>query len=101
MDYQQKYEDIVAAYNNDKDRVTIEETFAKLTDFVAGLDAEERRGVEEGLSEDELALFDLLKKEELGKAEREQVKQASREQTWRSGAGIKSTGLEVGASLHY
>ncbi len=79
MDYQQKYEDIVACYNDDKDRVTIEETFKQLTDLLAGLDAEERRGVEEGLSEDELALFDLLKKDQLSKADREKVKQASRE----------------------
>ncbi len=79
MDYQQKYEDIVAAYNSDKDRVTIEETFAQLTDLLVDLDDEARRGVEEGLSEDELALFDLLKKEQLNKAERERIKQASRE----------------------
>ena len=38
-----------------------------------------RRAIEEGLSEDELALFDLLKKEDLGKAARERVKQASRD----------------------
>ena len=43
------------------------------------LDAEQKRAVEEGLSEDELALFDLLGKENLGKAERERVKQASRD----------------------
>ena len=43
------------------------------------LDAEQQRAVEEGLSEDELALFDLLKKEDLGKAERERIKQASRD----------------------
>ena len=43
------------------------------------MDAEQRRAVEEGLSDDELALFDLLKKENLGKAARERVKQASRE----------------------
>ena len=79
MDYQQKYEDIVAAYNNDKDRVTIEETFRRLTELAAELDAEQQRGVEEGLSEDELALFDLLKKDNLGKAERERLKQASRD----------------------
>ena len=47
MDYQQKYEDIVATYNNDKDQVTIEETFAQVMDLMASLDAEERRGVEE------------------------------------------------------
>ena len=79
MDYQQKYEEIVADYNHEKDRVTIEETFRRLTELMQELDAEQRRAVEEGLSEEELALFDLLKKENLGKAERERVKQASRE----------------------
>ena len=71
MDYQQKYEEIVADYNREKDRVTIEETFRRLTELIEELDAEQRRAVEEGLSEDELALFDLLKKEDLGRAERE------------------------------
>ena len=78
MDYQQKYEEIVADYNREKDRVTIEETFRRLTELMDELDAEQKRAVEEGLSEDELALFDLLKKEDLAKAERERVKQASR-----------------------
>ena len=79
MDYQRKYEEIVADYNREKDRVTIEETFRRLTELIEELDAEQRRAVEEGLSEDELALFDLLKKEDLGKAARERVKQASRD----------------------
>ncbi len=48
-----------------------------LTDLIEGLDAEQRRAAKEGLSEDELALFDLLQNETLGKAEHEQVKQAS------------------------
>ena len=42
------------------------------------LDEEQKRAVEEGLNEDELALFDLLKKDNLAKTERERVKQASR-----------------------
>ena len=79
MDYQQKYEEIVADYNREKDRVTIEETFRRLTELIEELDAEQRRAIEEGLSEDELALFDLLKKEDLGTAARERVKQASRD----------------------
>jgi len=45
--------------------------------LVESLDEEQRRATEEGLNEDELALFDLLKKDKLGKAERERVKQAS------------------------
>ena len=79
MDYQQRYEEIVAAYNREKDRVTIEETFRRLTELMDELDAEQKRAIEEGLTEDELALFDLLKKDDLGKAEREKVKQASRD----------------------
>ena len=79
MEYQQKYDEIVADYNREKDRVTIEETFRRLTELIEELDAEQRRAVEEGLSEDELALFDLLKKEDLGRAARERVKQASRD----------------------
>ena len=78
MDYQQKYEEIVADYNREKDRVTIEETFRRLTELMYELDAEQRRAVEEGLNEDELALFDLLNKDNLGIAEREKVKQSSR-----------------------
>ena len=79
MDYQERYEEIVAAYNREKDRVTIEETFRQLTELMDELDAEQRRAVEEGLSEDELALFDLLRRDSLGKGERERVKQASRD----------------------
>ena len=79
MDYQQKYEEIVAAYNREKNRVTIEEAFRRLTELIDELDAEQTRAVEEGLNEDELALFDLLKKDNLAKTERERVKQASRD----------------------
>ena len=79
MDYQQRYEEIVAAYNREKDRVNMEKTFRRLVELVDELDAEQRRAVEEGLSEDELALFDLLKKDKLGNADRERVKQASRD----------------------
>ena len=78
MDYQQRYEEIVADYNREKDRTTVEETFRRLTELMEELDAEQKRAVEEGLNEDELALFDLLTKDNLGKAERERVKQASR-----------------------
>jgi type I restriction enzyme, R subunit len=78
MDYYKRYQEIVADYNRDKDRVEIEETFAQLVDLAASLDGEQRRAAEEGLSEDELALFDLLTKESLNKSERERVKTASR-----------------------
>ncbi len=78
MDYYKKYSDIIADYNREKDRVTIEDTFAQLVELAQSLDAEQRRAAEEGLTEDELALFDLLKKDNLSKADRERVKLASR-----------------------
>jgi type I restriction enzyme R subunit len=78
MDFYRKYQEIVADYNREKDRATVEATFAQLLALAATLDAEQRRAVEEGLSEDELALFDLLFKPDISKADRERVKQASK-----------------------
>jgi type I restriction enzyme R subunit len=79
MDYQLKYEQIVTDYNHAKDRTTIENTFRELLALATSLDAEQRRATREGLSEEELALFDILLKDGIGKADRERLKQASRE----------------------
>jgi type I restriction enzyme R subunit len=78
MDYYKRYQEIIADYNREKDRVTVEETFAKLLDLAKSLDAEQKRAVEEGLSDDELVLFDLLSKENISKPDRERLKQASK-----------------------
>ncbi len=78
MDYYKKYQEIIADYNREKDRATIEETFAKLLALAASLDEEQKRAAAEGLSDDELALFDLLFRDKISKAERERLKQASR-----------------------
>jgi type I restriction enzyme, R subunit len=78
MDYYKKYQEIIADYNRKKDRVTVEETFAKLVELANSLDAEQRRAAEEGLSDDELVLFDLLFNEKITKADRERLKQASK-----------------------
>src|SRR5206468_12838384 len=78
MDYYKRYQEIIADYNREKDRATVEATFVQLVELAASLDAEQRRAAEEGLTDDELALFDLLFKENIGKKEREQLKQASK-----------------------
>lgn len=78
MDYQIKYEEIVAAYNTEKDQASIDETFRLLMELVAGLDEEQKRAASEGMSEDELAIFDLLQKDGLEKTARERIKQASK-----------------------
>lgn len=78
MDYYRRYQEIVADYNREKDRVTVEQTFAALLALAESLDQEQRRAVEEGLTDKELALFDLLLRENLSKADRERLKQASK-----------------------
>ena len=78
MDYYRKYQEIIADYNREKDRVTVEETFARLGELANSLDAEQRRAAEEGLNEEELALFDLLFRENISKIDREKLKQASK-----------------------
>jgi Domain of unknown function (DUF3387) len=79
MNYQLKYEQIIADYNSEKDRTIIEETFRKLVELVNSLDEEQKRATREGLGEEELALFDPLLKDGIDKAARKRVKQASRE----------------------
>jgi type I restriction enzyme R subunit len=74
-DFQRHYEEIVGEYNREKDRLTIEKTFEDLLKFMQGLGEEEARHIREGLDEESLAVFDLLKKPDLGAAEIKRVKE--------------------------
>ena len=76
-DFQRHYEAIVAEYNREKDRVTIERTFEALLKLVKELDEEESRAVREGLDEESLAIFDLLRKPDLSGAEIRRIKQVA------------------------
>ena len=58
--------------------MTVEATFAQLVELASSLDVEQRRAADEGLSDSELALFDLLFKDAISKADRERLKQASK-----------------------
>jgi type I restriction enzyme R subunit len=78
MDYYRKYQEIIADYNREKDRVTVEDTFVKLVQFARSLDAEQQRAAREGLTDRELALFDLVFKDEISMRDRERLKQASK-----------------------
>src|SRR5262245_57635464 len=77
MDYYKRYQEIIADYNREKDRVTVEETFARLIELAHSLDAEQRRAAEEGLSDDEYVLFQMLFKDNISQADRNRLKQAS------------------------
>lgn len=76
-DFQKYYEEIVAEYNREKDRLTIERTFEALLKLVQELDEEENRAMREGLDEESLAIFDLLRKPELTAAEVKRIKEVA------------------------
>ncbi len=77
--FQQEYQKIVDEYNREKDRITIEDSFAELIKFISELSEEEQRAVREGLDDESLALYDILvqKKENLSAAERNRIKKVA------------------------
>ena len=76
-DLQVRYEEIVAEYNREKDRATIEMTFQHLLLLTQVMSKEEQRAVEFGLDEESLALFDMLRKPDLDKIGIEKLKKVS------------------------
>jgi len=79
VDYLDKFQRMIDEYN--QGAANIEEFFERLLKFVKELQEEDKRGVSEGLSEEELAVFDLITKPEmkLTKKEEGQVKKVARE----------------------
>ena len=65
--------------DREKDRVTIERTFEELLKFFEELEEEESRAVREGLDEESLAIFDLLKKPDLDEADIRRIKTVAKE----------------------
>ena len=74
-----RYQEIVANYNQETDRATIEQTFEQLLNLIEALSEEDSRAVREGLTEDHLTIFDLLckQKENLSIQVRNQIKQVA------------------------
>ncbi|RBI76146.1 type I restriction endonuclease subunit R [Roseovarius sp. TE539] len=74
-DFQERFEEIVREYNQEKDKNTIEATFEALMRLSAEMSAESKRYVKEGLdNEEQLAVFDLLLKPDLSKADIKKIK---------------------------
>ncbi|HBG31811.1 MAG TPA: DEAD/DEAH box helicase, partial [Gammaproteobacteria bacterium] len=78
-DFAEKFQRLIEEYNAGSQN--IEALFAELVKFARELTEEEKRGVAEGLTEEELALFDILTKPEpkLTKAEEAEAKKVCRE----------------------
>jgi type I restriction enzyme R subunit len=73
-DYQEHYERLVKEYNQEKDRVVIENTFEAIFKFYEDMTHEERRATREGLDEESLVMFDLLSKPDLKPKEISKIK---------------------------
>lgn len=63
MDYLEKYKDLIDDYNAGS--INIEELFSQLVDLAQSLKEEDKRAIAENLSEEELAIFDILTRPEL------------------------------------
>ena len=79
MDYLERFQKMIDAYNAGS--LNAEEFFKQLVDFAQGLNEEDQRGVSEQLTEEELALFDLLIQPpiQMSNADRDKVKATARE----------------------
>jgi type I restriction enzyme R subunit len=77
-DFAGKFEALIESYNNGSRN--IEQLFEELLKLSMSLDAEQERHVREHLSEEELAIFDILTRPapELSAAERDHVKQVAK-----------------------
>ncbi|HEY2708605.1 MAG TPA: type I restriction endonuclease subunit R [Caulobacteraceae bacterium] len=75
----EKFQKLIADYNAGS--TAAEEFLTQLLSFVGELDEEDRRGIREGLSDEELAIFDILTKPEpeLNVDERDAVKQIAKD----------------------
>ncbi|MFC0179529.1 type I restriction endonuclease subunit R [Thorsellia kenyensis] len=108
QDLQKRFQELIEEYN--LGAYTAEEFFNRLKDYIIKLNKEENRSVREGLTEEELAVFDLIvQRAPLTDKERKQVKKIARDLTnkikqflvidWRkkqgSKAKIKNTIAEV------
>ena len=78
-DFMEKFQKLIDAYNSGS--LNIEVFFKELVDLTADLQVEDQRAIRENLSEEELALFDILTRPvpELAEKEKAQVKKVCKE----------------------
>lgn len=79
LDYQDRFQKLIDDYNAGS--INLELFFAELMKLAQSLNEEEKRAISENLSEEELALFDILTRPELklSKKEEQEVKKVARE----------------------
>lgn len=91
LEFYDKYQKIIDEYNTGKDAEATKKAFEELVKFLSEMDEEDNRAVREGLDEETLAIYDLLKKDELTKKESDDVKKVAKDTL----AKLKSEKLKV------
>jgi type I restriction enzyme R subunit len=74
--FAERFQDIIIRYNSSSDGA--EQAFEELTELIRQMSEEQQRASREELSEDELEMFDILKKDKMTKDETIQVKNGAR-----------------------
>ena len=78
INYYERYQEIIEAYNQEQDRATIEKTFMDLMALANSMTQEQQRYVREGFSSDEeLSLYDMLFREDLSKTDIKKIKEVA------------------------
>lgn len=77
LKFAEKFQKLIDEYNEGAKRV--EEFFEELINFAKKLNEEERRAIGEQLSEEELAIYDLLFKPDLKRKEKEKITQIAKD----------------------
>ena len=76
-DLQTHYDQMVKDYNAAKNRTILEQTFEALLQQAQDLSEEEQRAAREGLDEETLAVFDMLKKPDLDESDIDAIKKVA------------------------
>ena len=74
--FAERFQDIINRYNSSSDGA--EQAFEELSDLIRRMTEEQQRASREDLSEEELEMFDILKKDKMTKEEAIQVKNGAR-----------------------
>lgn len=78
IEFYEKYKKIINEYNAGKDIQAVQKAFDELSEFMAEeMTPELDRALQEGLGEESLAIYDLLRKPELTSKEEEEVKKVA------------------------
>lgn len=78
IDFYNKYQEIIEAYNRGKDESVLKETFRRLIELINSFTAEEADTKREGLNDEQKAIFDILRQgKQLEEKEKKQIKAIS------------------------